>query len=1257
MIEFYKNLSLRRKIIIIVLLISIITTSTGLFISLNIELENHKTNIKQNTTANARLVSQYCALPLEFNYPDKAEEALEKLKSIPYILDCIVFDSRDSLFASYHKNNVKTYSHPIELEKTDYYMEGNLLHLLQPIIYEGKTYGKLYIRAYTNISAIIMEKILTAIGLIAGMLILTFFLTTYLQKYITAPILQLRDFTNTISESKDYSKRIAQKSNDEVGKLFAAFNFLLGTIQNRETERNEALTSLAESEEILRQNSNMLANIMDSIPQSVFWKDINSTYLGCNKIFARDAGFFDPALIVGKNDYELPWSDFADSYIANDREVMDNNKPKFQILELLKQADGTEIWNSTTKVPLHDNKGNVCGILGIDEDITVRKKAEDALRESEQRFSKVFSSSPVSIAITRIKDNKFVNVNQAWQDYTGYTEEEAIGHSANELNLWDNIEQRNKLVSDLTSKGTVKNNEIKLRQKSGRIIEMIFSADLIEISGDIYMLSMSQDITERKLAEDALRENELFLARAQEVARFGSYKLDITTGIWTSSKILNDIFGIDETYRTDIAGWQNIVHPDQQEEMSSYFAVEVIQKRQTFDYEYRIRRVSDLEIRWVHGLGDLEFDSSGSPVKMIGTIQDVTERKYAEAALKDSEEKFRKIIESIPVGMHMYRLEENDRLVFIGANPAADKMLGVDNSIFIGKTIEEAFPPLIETEIPIRYKEAASLGKRWKTEQIIYDDKRIHGAFEVYCFQSAPGMMVAAFVEITERKRAEEELKKHQENLEVLVLERTSELAESNQELKRAKESAESANKAKSLFLANMSHELRTPMNAIIGFSEILERLVNDSKQKNYLSKIQASGNTLLSLINDVLDLSKIEAGKLTLKYTPVSITRLFEETFQVFGQKLAEKSLDHEIDIAPDIPPAIFIDDVRLRQILLNLIGNAIKFTNSGKITLKVWAEYLEESGHSSLNLCFSVKDTGIGIPEDQVDIIFEPFEQQRGNKRTDYGGTGLGLSITRNLVSAMNGTMSVVSKVDEGSTFTVVLNSLEVCIIDVNEQIQTGKDLFNYNTLIFENAKVLVVDDIDYNRDLIRGFLANYNLELIEAENGLEAVEKARKYLPDIILLDMKMPVMDGYAAASILKEDSKMKNIPVISITASALTEDEKRISAICDGYLRKPMHRFELIEIMRKFLTHSFLEANEDKAEPFSMPEILLKENIINLDSNLKSEFCRAADLADLAKLRKLIEKVKASDSHFAELLLSYADQFKYDAIKNIFMPEE
>ncbi len=310
--------------------------------------------------------------------------------------------------------------------------------------------------------------------------------------------------------------------------------------------------------------------------------------------------------------------------------------------------------------------------------------------------------------------------------------------------------------------------------------------------------------------------------------------------------------------------------------------------------------------------------------------------------------------------------------------------------------------------------------------------------------------------------RAEEELKKHREHLEELIRERTI-------ELQSAKAEAETANQTISEFLANMSHEIRTPMNAILGFTEILGGLVENPQQKEYLSSIQSSGKSLLSLINDILDLSKVEAGKLELDYTAVDTRVVFQEMEQIFSQKIAQKGFEFILDIDPDLPPLI-LDETRLRQILFNLVGNAVKFTDDGYIKLSVRTE-VPERDHKTMDLLFEVADTGIGIPEDQQDKIFGAFEQKKGQSHAKYGGTGLGLAITKRLIEMMNGDVYVTGDLGKGSTFHVTLRGLTIA--SETDLASRDRPAIDVDAVTFARASILVVDDIEVNRNLVRGYL----------------------------------------------------------------------------------------------------------------------------------------------------------------------------------------
>jgi signal transduction histidine kinase/DNA-binding NarL/FixJ family response regulator len=441
----------------------------------------------------------------------------------------------------------------------------------------------------------------------------------------------------------------------------------------------------------------------------------------------------------------------------------------------------------------------------------------------------------------------------------------------------------------------------------------------------------------------------------------------------------------------------------------------------------------------------------------------------------------------------------------------------------------------------------------------------------------------------------------HRHHLESLVEERTEKLMRANEqlqqeiawreqatiELQKAQKAAEDANLAKSMFLANMSHEIRTPMNAILGFSEILMNQIKDPAQKKYSQNIHTSGKGLLSLINDILDLSKIEAGKLELTIDPMSIRDLLDEIRSIFLNKFQEKELGLKIEIAPDMPGILFMDEVRVRQILINLVGNALKFTARGYVSILAGCRNRDASSHR-IDLIVEVEDTGIGIPEDQQSAIFEAFQQQKNQKAKEYGGTGLGLTITRRLVEMMNGKISVKSGIDMGSRFLVVFSEVEFKDGEKTTRENTTSDL---EPVMFDPAVLLVVDDVQPNRELIKGYLQGTPITIIEADSGeyaLRLLDAGHTF--DLILMDLRMPGRDGYEITKKIKSNETVKPVPVIACTAAAMKDEEKRIATLFDGYLRKPVGKACLIAELKRFLSYQKKPAADLSVQETSWPII-------------------------------------------------------------------
>ena len=400
--------------------------------------------------------------------------------------------------------------------------------------------------------------------------------------------------------------------------------------------------------------------------------------------------------------------------------------------------------------------------------------------------------------------------------------------------------------------------------------------------------------------------------------------------------------------------------------------------------------------------------------------------------------------------------------------------------------------------------------------------------------------------------------------LTTIIIRRQSQQLKLIEELKVAELAALKSKKAKDEFLANMSHELRTPLNALIGFGNLLSNTQLDKQQAEYINVIKSSGYNLLYIVNDVLDLSKIEAGKLTIAHRPFNLHALFDTIEKMFSATITEKGLYYKSFISEDIPENVVGDPDRLQQIFVNLINNAIKFTEVGGIEVSAGIVWIDEMTEY-FKLSFTIKDTGVGIPKDKIETVFERFEQLEQGAQKQYGGTGLGLTIVKNLVEKMGGAISVFSEVDDGSEFNFT------CILEkAGSATIVKKDTPGYVPCSFKGFRVLIVEDNKANQALLKHIFNEYQLGYGIADNGQEAIDILKKESFDMVFMDIQMPVMDGYTAIQILRNEQQLK-IPVIAMTAYVLEgEEEKCLTAGFSDYIAKPVSEAHLMQKIYTYL---------------------------------------------------------------------------------------
>jgi len=743
----------------------------------------------------------------------------------------------------------------------------------------------------------------------------------------------------------------------------------------------------------------------------------------------------------------------------------------------------------------------------------------------------------------------------------------------------------------------------------------------------------------RRRAEVALKESEERLSLATRSAGIGVWDWDVKRNVLLWDDKVYELYGVK---REDFSGayeaWASTVHPDDLARADAEVQM-ALRGERDFVSEFRVIW-PDSSIRHIEALADVYRDENGEPVRMIGVNWDVTERHRAEtelrrhredleelvaertAALEERQRRIRTLVENTPGVTYRCLLDSNWTMLFI--SDAITELVGYPPSDFIGNAVR-TFASVIEAEDRERVEQEVTEAVQnnepyvmeYRVRHVDGDTRWVLERGRQVRGETNEGVLDGFIFDITDRKRME-------------------------RELLEAKEQAEQANRAKSTFLANMSHEIRTPMNAILGFSQLIERDRSlPTRHRESIHAILRSGEHLLALINDTLDMSKIEAGRMTNRPTDIDLHGLLRDLETMFRVRTDEEGLSFALDIGASVPRYVRCDESKLRQIMINLLGNAVKFTDDGGIRMSASAMRTDVE----MRVIIEVADSGPGVSAEDAERIFEPFEQ---TDTTMNAGTGLGLPISRQFARLMGGELTMRSEAGLGSVLRLDF--------PVEESEAPEKRTSTMRVLGLAAGqpryRILVVDDKEENRALLRRLLSALGFEIEEANNGAEAIEVFERFGPDCILMDLKMPVMDGHEATRQIKNLPDGSETPIIAVTAGALEEEEHAaVASGADDFVRKPFKEEDLLDAIRKALAAEYIYEDQQQPQTESMLSVgsPARHASDNLPVDLVDELYDSAIKLASSRLKTLFEEVAIHDESLAAELRDLADRFEYRQI--------
>jgi PAS domain S-box-containing protein len=959
-----------------------------------------------------------------------------------------------------------------------------------------------------------------------------------------------------------------------------------------------------------------LQQTLEYVPVAIAIFDQQMRYLACNRRWLEDNNLTDD--IIGRSHYEI-FTDIPQEWQQIHQKCLLGAIERREEVAY-PRADGSVDWLSWSIRPWYTANGEIGGIMLFSQNITDRKKSEIANKHNEERYRSLVTATSQVIWVVPA-DGKVTTDNPSWREFTGQTYEEFVGWGWLEV-----IHPDDRLVASQTWETAVKTGnpyavEYRLKRYDGEYRHMLVrGVPVLEADGTIReWVGICNDIHDRKEAEVALRENNALLRSILEntpdfivVKDCQGRHVALNSNLANfMGKSIQEIIGKDDTELLPLDIAHEIMAKDQ----------EVITTGKTLTYE---EGFFDGEIYHTFFTAKVPWqDAHGNILGIIATTRNIS-------ALKEAEQALRRTLEIVDSASDSIIIRDiNDRITYW--NRGAEILYGWNKEEVIGQYIhtflQTVFPKPLETVLSEFLEQGHWEGELHHTTR---DGRQIIVASRWTLQRDAQGQphtQLEINTDISDRKQAE--------------------LA-----LAQAKEAAEAANRTKSEFLANMNHELRTPLNGILGYAQILQRdPATTPKQQKGLGVVYQCGTHLLTLINDILDLSKLEVQKMDLYPQDFHFANFLNTTVEICRIKAEQKGIAFNYHTV-NLPTAVHADDKRLRQVLLNLLGNAVKFTDFGGVTFTVEALSNEQT-HTALNrIRFQVEDTGIGIPKEKWQSIFLPFEQA-GKRDRNIEGTGLGLAISQQIVQLMGNSIQVHSTPGKGSCFWF---EVDLPTADwLSQPASSNQKVIGY---LGERRKILVIDDRPENRAVVMGMLAPLGFKMSQADDGQAGLDLALQMRPDLIITDVMMSMMNGLEMTRRLRQLPDFALTPIIASPASLSQVDmQEALDAGCSSFFPKPLEFNGLLGELQRHLELQWIHEIAPQTSQASTEVVSSPELVVPSSQELTKLYQAAQDgfMSDIQQEANRLKQLNPLYAPFANKLLELSHKFDDEAILNLLAP--